>query len=137
MHIHSCMKIINTDHTYRHISRKYICRIHSTYWRMQNNCTTTDRFKRIVFQRCRLLLVVNAKKKYTRCKYATLYGYETVARRAIILHTPVHNINTRHISRWCLCYVCTFMLCMYDGVNVMYVLCILHVYFREICTYIT
>jgi hypothetical protein len=50
------------------------------YWRMQNNCTTSDRFKRFVFQRCRLLLVVNVKKKYTQCKYATLYSYETVAR---------------------------------------------------------
>ncbi len=56
---------------------------------MQNNCTTSDRFKRLVFQRCRLLLVVNVKKKHTQCKYATLYGYETVARWAIILHTPV------------------------------------------------
>ncbi len=30
--------------------------------RMQNNCTTSDRFKRSVFQRWRLLLVVNVKK---------------------------------------------------------------------------
>jgi hypothetical protein len=51
-----------------------------TYWRMQNNCTTSDRLKRFVFQRCRLLLVVNVQKKHTQCKYATLYGYETVAR---------------------------------------------------------
>jgi hypothetical protein len=50
------------------------------YWRMQNNCTTSDSLKRFVFQRCRLLLVVNVKKKYTQCKYATLYGHETVAR---------------------------------------------------------
>ncbi len=56
---------------------------------MQNNCTTSDRFKRFVFQRCRLQLVVNVKKKYTKCKYATLHGYETVARWAITLHTPV------------------------------------------------
>ncbi len=35
----------------------------NTYWRMQNNCTTSDRLKRFVFQRCRLLLVVNVKKK--------------------------------------------------------------------------
>jgi hypothetical protein len=60
-----------------------------TYWRMQNNCTTSDRLKRFVFQRCRLLLVVNVKKKHAQCKCATLYGYETVARWAIILHTPV------------------------------------------------
>ncbi len=47
--------------------------------------------KRFVFQRCgRLLLVVNVKKKHAQCKYATLYGYETVDRWAIILrHTPV------------------------------------------------
>jgi hypothetical protein len=32
---------------------------------MQNNCTTSDRFKRFVFQRCRLLLAVNVKKKYS------------------------------------------------------------------------
>ncbi len=51
-----------------------------TYWRMQNCCTTSDRLKRFVFQRCRLLLVVNVPKKHTQCKYATLYGYETVAR---------------------------------------------------------
>jgi hypothetical protein len=50
----------------------------STYWRMQNNCTTSDRLKRFVFQRCRLLLVVNVKKRHAQCKYATLYGYETV-----------------------------------------------------------
>jgi hypothetical protein len=43
----------------------------------------------VFFQRCRLLLVVNVKKKHTQCKYATLYGYETVARWANILHTPV------------------------------------------------
>ncbi len=34
-----------------------------TYWSMQNNCTTSDRLKRFVFQRCRLLLVVNVTKK--------------------------------------------------------------------------
>jgi hypothetical protein len=56
---------------------------------MQNNCTTSDRFRRVFFQRRRLLLVVNVKRKHTRCKYATLYGYETVARRAIILQAPV------------------------------------------------
>ncbi len=56
---------------------------------MQNNCTTSDRLKRFVFQRCRLLLVVNVKKRHAQCKYATLYGYETVVRWAIILHTPV------------------------------------------------
>ncbi len=50
------------------------------YWRMQNNCATSDRLKRFVFQRCRLLLVVNVKQKHAQCKYATLYGYETVAR---------------------------------------------------------
>jgi hypothetical protein len=58
---------------------------------MQNNCTTSDRLKRFVFQRCRLLLVVNVKNKHTQWKYATFYGYETVARWAIILHTPVRN----------------------------------------------
>ncbi len=63
------------------------------YWRMQNDCTTSDRFKRFVFQRCGLLLVVNVKKKHTECKYATLYGYETVARWAIILHTPVGKLG--------------------------------------------
>jgi hypothetical protein len=56
---------------------------------MQNNCTTSDRLKRFVFQRCSLLLVVNVQKKHAQCKYATLYGYETVARGAVILHTPV------------------------------------------------
>jgi hypothetical protein len=63
------------------------------YWRMQNNCTASDRLKRFVFQRCRLLLVVNVKKKHAQCNYATLYGYETVARRAIILHTPVPRLS--------------------------------------------
>ncbi len=87
--------------------------IYVMYWRMQNNCTTSDRLKRLFFQRCRLLLVVNVKKKAhsvqicdtvrlwngrsmsnyfayasTQSKYATLYGYETVARWALILHTP-------------------------------------------------
>jgi hypothetical protein len=33
------------------------------YWRMQNNCSSSNRFKRSVFQRCSLLLVVNVKKK--------------------------------------------------------------------------
>jgi hypothetical protein len=56
---------------------------------MQNNCTTSNRLKRFVFQPCRLMLVVNVKKKHTQCIYATLYGYETVTRWAIILHTPV------------------------------------------------
>ncbi len=45
------------------------------YWRMQNNCTTSDRFKRFVFQRCRparWLLAVNVKKKHTQCKYADI-----------------------------------------------------------------
>ncbi len=50
------------------------------YWRIPNNCTASDRLKRFVFQRCRLLLVVNVTKKHSQCKYATLYGYETVAR---------------------------------------------------------
>ncbi len=61
---------------------------------MQNNGTTSDRLKQFVFQRCRLLLVVNVNKKHAQCTYATLYGYETVAWRAIILHTPVHTIFT-------------------------------------------
>jgi hypothetical protein len=72
--------------------RKFVLR----YWRMQNNCTTSDRFKRFVFQRCRLLLVVNVKKKYTQCKYATLYGYETVARWAISFQTCEQVIMLRH-----------------------------------------
>ncbi len=64
-----------------HIKVTEILSKHSkTYWRMQNNCTTSDRLERFVFQRCRLLLVVNVKKKYAQCKYATLYGYGTVAR---------------------------------------------------------
>jgi hypothetical protein len=54
--------------------------VEPNYWRMQNSCITSDRFKRFVFQLCRLLLVVNVEKKHTQCKYATLYGYETVAR---------------------------------------------------------
>jgi hypothetical protein len=53
----------------------------------------SNRLKRFVFQRCRLLLVVNVQKKHAQCKYATLYGYETVARRAIILHTPVRKVR--------------------------------------------
>ncbi len=66
----------------------------NVYWRMQNNCTTSYRLERFVFQLCRFLLVVNVKEKYTQCKYATLYGYETVARwGAIILHTPVERDN--------------------------------------------
>ncbi len=48
-----------------------------SYWRMQNNCTTSDRLKRFFFQRCRLLLAVNVEKKHSQCKYATLYGCET------------------------------------------------------------
>jgi hypothetical protein len=56
----------------------------SNYWRMQNICTTSDRLKRFVFQRCRLLLSVviveNLKSTpLSQCKYATLYGYEAVA----------------------------------------------------------
>ncbi len=35
------------------------------------------------------LLAVNVTKKHTRYKYVALYGYETVARRAIILQAPV------------------------------------------------
>ncbi len=43
-----------------------VCRTHIyRYWRMQNYCTTSDRFKRFTFQLCRLLLVVNVKKKST------------------------------------------------------------------------
>jgi hypothetical protein len=61
-----------------------VCQSHKgisfTYWRMQNNCTASDRFKRFFFQRCWLLLVVNVEKKHAQCKYAILYGYETVAR---------------------------------------------------------
>ncbi len=80
----------------KYLRQMWRCR-HNTkvlYWRKQNNCTTSDRLKRFVFQRCRLLLVVNVKKKhtqkkYTQCKYATLYGYETDARWAIILQAPV------------------------------------------------
>ncbi len=80
-------------HTHTHTHKQPKAPATCTYWRMQNNCTTSDRFKRLVFQRCRLQLVVNVTKKNTLCKYATLYGYETVARWAIILHTPV----LRHI----------------------------------------
>ncbi len=49
---------------------------------MQNNWTTSDRFRRFVFQRCRLLLAVNVKKKHTQCKYATLY--DTVVKRSLV-----------------------------------------------------
>jgi hypothetical protein len=47
--------------TYSIVSKSM--RLISQYWRMQNNCTTSDRLERFVFQRCRLLLVVNVKKK--------------------------------------------------------------------------
>jgi hypothetical protein len=85
-----------------YVRMSHVC---NCYWRMQNNCTTSDRFKRFVFQRCRLLLVVNVQKKYSQCKYATLYGYETVARWSIILHTPVcvylsvYDMIQRHESK--------------------------------------
>jgi hypothetical protein len=50
-------------HTYIHTYINGIWCFNLLYWRMQNNCTTSDRFKRSVFQRCRLLLVVNVKNK--------------------------------------------------------------------------
>ncbi len=61
-------------------------------------CITSDRFRRFVFQRCRLQLVVNVKKEHTRCKYATLYGNKTVARWAISLHTPVTAEHRKAVS---------------------------------------
>ncbi len=82
---------IETTHTGSRTRINRVWKTERKYWRMQNNCTTSDRFRWFVFQRCRLLLVVKVEKKntVTRCKYATLYGYETVAQRAIILQAPV------------------------------------------------
>jgi hypothetical protein len=62
-------KIIKNVQIYTHIHTQ----IHAhkstpKYWRMRNNCTTSDCLKRFVFQRCRLLLVVNVTKKHTQCK---------------------------------------------------------------------
>ncbi len=89
VHIYRHTQTHARTHTYKHrcytyVHIIYVCictciQEYTQYWRMQNNCTTSDRFKRFVFQRCRLLLVVNVKKKHTQCKFATLYGYETVA----------------------------------------------------------
>jgi hypothetical protein len=39
-----------------------VCEAH---WRLHNNCSPSDRSRRFVFQRCRLLLVVNVKKKHS------------------------------------------------------------------------
>jgi hypothetical protein len=65
---------------------------------MQNNCTTSDRLKRFVFQRSRLLLVVNVKKKHAQCKCATLYGrsmsnYFAYASSELLLIVTVQIVN--------------------------------------------
>ncbi len=76
---------------------------------MQNNCTTSDRLKRFVFQRCRLLLIVNVKKSTLSANMRHCTVYETVARGAIILHTPVGSVS----SDLNLCIACASMYLVY------------------------
>jgi hypothetical protein len=65
----------------------------NTYWRMQNNCSSSDRF--ITVQCCILALSVLFFNVYYKQQPATLKNkpFQTVARCAIILHTPVRVCN--------------------------------------------
>ncbi len=87
-----------------------------TYWRMQNNCSSSDRF---ITVQCRIfalsvLFFENLLQAVT-CNAEKTKPFQTVARCAIILHTPVCMYVRMYVSTYsftgthvCM-YVCTYV----------------------------